>query len=66
MNKAYQSDPPTPHVHLHLRPRFANPVEFKGFTFRDIDFARHYDSKRVGELPKHVIDELIIRLKKNI
>jgi len=66
MNKAYQSDSPTPHVHLHLRPRFANPVDLKGFTYRDVDFAHHYDSKRIAELPENITAELISRLKKNI
>jgi len=66
MNAAYQSDPPTPHVHLHFRPRFANPVDFKGFTYEDIDFAHHYDSQRTARLPETTANELISMLKENI
>ena len=66
MNKAYQAEDPTPHVHLHLRPRFSKPVDFAGFTFEDSDFSRHYDSKRVAVLPKHITTELVSRLRVNI
>ena len=66
MNKAYQSDPPTPHVHFHFKPRYANSVDFKGFIFRDNDFAHHYDSKLTARLPETTANELISMLKENI
>gem|GEM_PF-295399 len=66
MNAAYQSDPPTPHLHLHCRPRFANPVDFKGFIYEDIDFAHHYDSQRTARLPEATVNDLIAMLKENI
>lgn len=66
MNAAYQADPPTPHVHLHFRPRFKNPVHFKGFTYNDTDFAHHYDSQRSARLPEATERDLISMLKEHI
>ena len=43
LNDAYQVDPPAPHVHWHVRPRYRKPVEFAGQTFIDPNFGHHYD-----------------------
>lgn len=45
LNLAFQNDPPNPHVHWHVRPRYRQPVVFAGLQFRDEDFGRHYDIK---------------------
>jgi diadenosine tetraphosphate (Ap4A) HIT family hydrolase len=47
MNTAFQRDPPNPHVHLHFRPRYAQPVEFHGRMFEDAMFGYHYDREPV-------------------
>jgi len=56
MNSSYKEDPPNPHVHWHLRPRYDHDVEFAGVTFSDPDFGKHYDRTR-----KNQIDELVIK-----
>jgi len=33
----------TPHVHMHIYPRYAAPREFGGETFADTRFGDHYD-----------------------
>ena len=66
MNASYQPDSPDPHVHLHFRPRFANPVNFKGFTFQDVDFGRHYDSQRTARLPETTENDLVSMLRANL
>lgn len=46
MNNAYKNNPPNPHVHIHLRPRYDKDVEFAGKTFIDPDFSFHYNRDR--------------------
>ena len=48
MNYAFKDNPPKPHVHLHFRPRYAEPVEFKGSVFEDELFGGHYDLYHKG------------------
>lgn len=49
MNNAFQVDPPHPHVHSHVRPRYRRPVNFAGTTFVDECFGHHHvrDQSRV-------------------
>lgn len=42
-NDAFQAEDPKPHLHTHLRPRYQEPVEFKGYEFVDHDFGEMYD-----------------------
>ena len=35
MNSSYLNQPPNPHVHWHLIPRYKNKIEFEGITFED-------------------------------
>ncbi len=44
MNNAYRCAPPTPHVHTHIRPRYAKPFCLHGWdvTFTDPNFGHHH------------------------
>ncbi len=44
MNNAYQHDPPHPHVHSHVRPRYREPFHLEGWnvTFGDPNFGHHH------------------------
>lgn len=42
MNLAYRNDPPDPHVHWHVRPRYRHPVEIDGEAYPDHEFGDHY------------------------
>jgi len=41
MNLAFREEDPEPHVHWHLKPRYAEPIEFAGHTFTDPDFGSY-------------------------
>ena len=43
MNNAYQHEPPQPHVHWHLLPRYEKSVKLNGLEFTDPQFGHHYD-----------------------
>ncbi len=43
MNHAFRENPPRPHVHGHVRPRYRGEVKFAGLTFEDREFGNHYD-----------------------
>ena len=66
MNKSYQAATPDPHVHFHLRPRYADPVDFNGHRFTDVDFGRHYDSQRNGALPEATTKALVALLRRHL
>ena len=44
MNDAYKSTAPQPHVHFHVRPRYAAAVSVEGKAYRDEEFAHHYNN----------------------
>lgn len=50
MNSFYKSDPPVPHLHLHVRPRCKQPVLLNGNVYPDTEFAHHYDPKKKSVL----------------
>lgn len=65
MNLAFRNQPPTPpHVHWHLKPRYAEPVEFAGITFTDPQFGAYLDGKHT-RLPvdNKVAGEIVAAIK---
>lgn len=42
-NHAYRDVEPSPHLHYHMRPRYAETVEFQGRRFEDPAFGEMYD-----------------------
>jgi ATP adenylyltransferase len=48
MNHAYRENPPNPHVHWWVVPRYSHQIELLGMQFEDPDFGNPYDhSKRI-------------------
>ncbi len=56
LNDAYQNNPPNPHVHWHLRPRYKQSVKFANRWFEDPDFSHHYSRDR-----KEIVDDKMIK-----
>ncbi len=46
LNDFYKKDEPTPHLHLHVRPRYRSPVILNGVQYIDEEFGHHYDHKK--------------------
>lgn len=66
MNYAYQLDPPNPHVHWHLVPRYKQKVKFAGMTFEDPKFGQPYDLTRTQVVPPEVKQKIVTRIKENL
>lgn len=45
MNNTFQDEMPAPHVHYHFKPRYSQPVEFRGKTFTDPQFGYYLIEK---------------------
>lgn len=63
MNGGYRADPPEPHVHFHLWPRYRQTVRFHALTFTDEEFGRHYDHTKSRVLPGETRTELVRLLR---
>ena len=66
MNDAYQNNPPNPHVHWHIRPRYAHEVIFSGKTFEDPDFGHHYNRDRKEKVSLETQQLIIKKIKENL
>lgn len=63
MNNAYQEENPHPCVHWHLRPRYAQPVEFAEQTFEDKEFGHHYARETEQEVSPEVFNQIVKEIK---
>ena len=63
MNNAFKADPPHPHVHWHVFPRYRQPVELKGASFSDERYGEFYDDGATRPVGDDVIQEIVQRLK---
>lgn len=66
MNSFYKSDPPVPHLHLHVRPRCKQPVLLNGNAYPDAEFGHHYDPKKKSVLQEEDRIALFNRLKAHL
>jgi len=64
MNSSYLEDPPCPHLHWHLIPRYREPVEFRDKTFDDPCFGMSTMHDRRESMP--IPDELKKDIKAKI
>lgn len=64
MNSFYIESEPNPHLHIHVRPRYDEPVTVNGRTYIDSEFGRHYAVKKGGEISDKDREEVFTRLKK--
>ena len=63
MNHFYKSSAPNPHLHIHVRPRYDQPVTLNGNTYTDCEFGHHYALHKSGRIPVKDKEEAFIRLK---
>lgn len=53
MNSFHKKISPNPHVHIHVRPRYKQPIIINGRTYVDTEFGHHYilskDTQLCGE-----------------
>jgi diadenosine tetraphosphate (Ap4A) HIT family hydrolase len=72
LNSAYLQDPPNPHVHWHLIPRYRHPVKFSGQTFKDPYFgkstlnARGKPPKVPSDVRKKILEKIRESLKERL
>lgn len=50
MNSFFKEDNPCPHLHIHVRPRYKNPIIINESVYSDEDFGHHYSSKKDGKI----------------
>ena len=50
MNDFYKKEEPNPHLHIHVRPRYKNPIIINEHVYADEEFAHHYVPKKAVQL----------------
>ena len=63
MNSFYKEPAPNPHLHIHVRPRYDEPVIVNRNAYIDSEFGHHYALNKSGAIPSTDKEELFIRLK---
>ncbi|MDF2461259.1 MAG: hypothetical protein K0S68_662, partial [Candidatus Saccharibacteria bacterium] len=58
MNDAFKEDTPTPHVHWHVRPRYARPPQVGAYRYSDPNFGQHYDSSATRIVEDSMLEEI--------
>lgn len=66
MNHGYRDDPPHPHVHWQIFPRYKEPVELQGMTFEDTRYGIFYDNDAQRPVSQEVVAEIVQRLKTHL
>jgi diadenosine tetraphosphate (Ap4A) HIT family hydrolase len=66
MNNGYKTDPPHPHVHWHIFPRYKKPVELKGLTFEDSRYASFFDDDARRIVDQNILEEIVQQLKTHL
>lgn len=63
MNLGYQADPPHPHVHWHIFPRYQQPYKVSGIAFDDARYGKFYDPEASNVVDGAVVTEIAKQLK---
>ena len=63
MNHGYQDDPPHPHVHWQIFPRYKQPYELKGILFKDERYGNFYDDDARRPVDGDIVEEIARRLQ---
>lgn len=66
MNDFFKSDIPNPHLHIHLRPRYKNPITIDGKQFYDVEFAHRYDNKKLSSVSQKEFESIYFTLKSTL
>jgi diadenosine tetraphosphate (Ap4A) HIT family hydrolase len=65
MNNAFRNEPFNPHVHWHVRPRYATPVTIDNETFTDPEFGEHYARQTNRIVSSELSNTIILRIQAN-
>lgn len=63
MNHGFKDDPPHPHVHWQIFPRYKQPIELQGIVFEDNRYGNFYDDDASRPISDVVVREIVQRLK---
>ena len=63
MNSFYKETEPNPHLHMHVRPRYDEPVMVNGNTYIDSEFGHHYAVNKSGAISVKDKEAVFIQLK---
>ncbi len=66
MNHAYRAEPPHPHVHWQIFPRYKAPVHLMGMEFIDGRYGSFYDDDAHRPVDESMVAEIAQRLKSAI
>ena len=63
MNNAFRDDPPHPHVHWHIYPRYKQAPVLDGVAYDDPLFGEFYDNDAERIVSDAVVDQIAEKLK---
>ena len=63
MNQSYRNDPPNPHIHWWVVPRYNHTVKIGNYIFEDPLFGNPYDHASKRELPKDIRQQIVKMIK---
>ena len=63
MNSFYKETEPNPHLHMHVRLRYDEPVMVNGNTYIDSEFGHHYAVNKSGAISVKDKEAVFIQLK---
>lgn len=67
MNNAYQNNPPDPHVHWHVVPRYSQVKNFAGDTFTDGRYGHSSrDNEYIKEVSAKIMEEITQQLRSEL
>jgi diadenosine tetraphosphate (Ap4A) HIT family hydrolase len=66
MNLSYREDPPDPHVHWWVVPRYSHSVKVGTMTFEDPRFGSPYDHSARLDVSKEVLQQIAEQLRRAI
>ena len=66
MNHGFKDDPPHPHVHWQIFPRYKSSYELAGIVFKDARYGEFYDDDARRPVGDDVVSEIVQQLKRHI
>ncbi len=66
MNFAYREDPPDPHIHWWMVPRYDHPVKLGELIFEDIHFGEPYDHALWRDVSKEIRNGIAESIRRSI
>jgi diadenosine tetraphosphate (Ap4A) HIT family hydrolase len=66
MNLSYQENPPDPHIHWWVVPRYNHPVKIANLVFEDPQFGNPYDHSLRLDVPRDLRQQLVEKIQRSI